>query len=197
MELVIASNNKNKIKEITQILGNFFDKIYSLKDINIDIEIEENGTSFYENALIKAKTICNLTKMAALADDSGLKVESLGGKPGIFSARYAGKECDNAKNNALLLKNMQGKINRNACFICSMVLYFPDGKIISAEGTAEGSITYKEEGNFGFGYDPLFYSKELNKTFAQCLDAEKNMVSHRGRALNELKNKLKAEKILH
>lgn len=190
MELVIASNNKHKIVEITQILGNFFDKVYSLKDLNIDIEIEETGNTFYENALIKAKAISELTNMAALADDSGLMVDALNGEPGVYSARYAGIESNDAENNALLLKNMQGVTDRKAHFVSCIVLYYPDGRVISTLGKTQGEILLEPRGSAGFGYDPLFYSYDLKKSFGESDANEKNAVSHRGRALDALKDKL-------
>lgn len=193
MELVIASNNKNKIIEITQILGNFFDKLYSLKDLGIDVEIEETGSTFYDNALIKAKEISRLTKMAAIADDSGLEVDALNFAPGVYSARYAGIESNDCKNNDLLLKNMENITNRKARFVSSIVLYYPNGKIVSANGFTEGEILYERKGNNGFGYDPLFYSYDLKKSFGESEQDEKNQVSHRARALAQLKDIISIE----
>jgi XTP/dITP diphosphohydrolase len=195
MELVIASNNKNKIIEITQILGNFFDKLYSLKDLGIEIEIEETGATFYENALIKAKAISELTNMVAVSDDSGLEVNALNFAPGVFSARYAQKECDDLKNNDLILKNMEKITDRRARFVSSIVLYYPNGKVVSAKGITEGEILYKGKGNNGFGYDPLFYSYDLKKSFGESNWEEKNLVSHRARALEQLKDILTKETI--
>lgn len=195
MELVIASNNKNKVREITQILGNFFDRMYSLKDLGIDIEIEETGATFYENALIKAKAVSERTGMAALSDDSGLEVIALGGAPGVYSARYAGTDGDDAANNALLLENMEYTDDRRARFVSCVVLYFPDGQVISAEGETAGEILREKQGENGFGYDPLFYSLDLKKSFGESSAEEKNGVSHRARALMALKAKLDAEKM--
>jgi XTP/dITP diphosphohydrolase len=190
MELVIASNNKHKIKEITQILGNYFDKLYSLSDLGIDVEVEETGNTFYENALIKAKTISEMANMVALADDSGLMVDALNGEPGVFSARYAGPECITEENNKLLLKNMSGITDRKASFVSTIVIYFPNGKIITTTGKTDGEILFESKGTNGFGYDPLFYSYDLKKAFGESLEEEKNAISHRGRALNEMKKKL-------
>ncbi|MFA6867434.1 MAG: RdgB/HAM1 family non-canonical purine NTP pyrophosphatase [Clostridia bacterium] len=187
MELVIASNNKNKIKEIHQIMGNFFDKIYSLSDLNIDIDVEETGTTFFENALIKAKAISKITNMVTLSDDSGLVVDALNGAPGVYSARYAGDDCNQANNNALLLKNMKNKKNRKAYFVCHLVMYYPDGHYLDCEGKVCGKILDKEVGECGFGYDPLFYCNELGKSFGIAKSIEKNEFSHRGRALMSLK----------
>ena len=190
MKLVIASNNPNKVREIKTIIGDFFAEVYTLRDLGIDVDVEETGTTFMENALIKAKAISDLTHMCALADDSGLCVNALDGAPGVYSARYAGEEHDDKKNNALLLKNLEGKPDRSAYFVSTVVLYYPDGTHIDAEGRTEGRILFAPEGNNGFGYDPLFYSLDLKKSFASATPEEKNGVSHRGRALTLLKEKL-------
>lgn len=189
-EIVAATNNAHKLREIRGILKEIF-IVKSLKDCGIDIEIEENGQTFYDNALIKAKTIAELTNMPALADDSGLMVDALGGLPGVHSARYAGEPSNDKKNNAKLLAALKNSENRAAKFVSTIVLYFPDGKIISAEGYAEGVILHEERGAGGFGYDPLFLSKDLNKTFAEISQSEKNSVSHRSRALKNLTEKLR------
>lgn len=186
--LVVASANKGKLREIAEMLPEFIVKSY--KDLGLDIEIEENGNTFYENALIKAKTVADALNLPALADDSGLVVDALGGAPGVYSARYAetGKDED---NNALLLKNMQGEKNRKAKFVCSMVYYSPSGEIISSEGETYGEILDKCNGSNGFGYDVLFYSTEINECFGTASSERKNSVSHRFRALSALKEKLK------
>ncbi len=186
-KIVVASGNKDKIKEIREMLPEY--DIVSCKEAGFFGEIEENGKSFYENALIKAKTVSNALNLPVLADDSGICVEALGGAPGIYSARYAGDGID-AHNNKLLLENMYGKINRNAKFVCCMVYYKPDGEIISVTGETHGKILDKEYGNNGFGYDPLFFSNDLNKCMGLATSVEKNSVSHRFRAIEQLKNKL-------
>ena len=190
MILALATNNKHKVEEIKAILGHRFEKVLSLEELGIDIEIEETGTTLQENSLIKAETISKLTGMCALADDSGLMVDALDGAPGVYSARYAGEEHDDKKNNALLLKNLEGK-ERTAHFCSVVTLYYPNGEIITGEGRVEGEILFEEHGSNGFGYDPLFYSYELKKAFAEATQAEKNSVSHRGRALQDLLKKLK------
>lgn len=190
-DIIIASNNKHKIAEIKQILANFFDNIYSLKEKGIDVEVEETGKTFYENALLKAKEICRLSGMAALADDSGIVVEHLNGEPGVYSARFAGYPCDDKKNNELLLKKLEGVSNRKAEFVSCIVIYNPDGKIITAEGKTKGEIIFEEKGKNGFGYDPLFFSYDLKKTFGEAISEEKNKISHRARALREIEKKLK------
>lgn len=189
-EIVIASNNKHKIKEIKQIIGDYFDKIYSLNELGIDIEIEENGDTFYDNSLIKAKTISDMTNMPALADDSGLMVDALDGKPGVHSARFAGFPSDDKKNIQLLLNKLNGENNRKANFVSCIVIFMPDGSIITSEGRTDGEILEEERGANGFGYDPVFYSFDLGKSFGEADDDEKNTVSHRKRALQGIKQKL-------
>lgn len=193
MELVIATNNKDKLREIKNIIGEKFDKIYSLKDLGIDIDIDETGSTFEENALIKARTICQFTNLPSLGDDSGLSVNALDGAPGVYSARYAGEPCDYNNNINKLLSELEGKKDRTAKFTTVAAIVFPGGKFITAEGAAEGEITLERCGTYGFGYDPVFYSYDLKKTFAQATEEEKNMVSHRGRAIRNLLEKLKEE----
>lgn len=185
MKIAIATNNRNKLKEIRAVLGGFFDEMLSLGDLGIDVEIEETGATLTENALIKARTIRDMTGLASLADDSGLMCDALGGAPGVYSARYAGEEHNDAKNNALLLKNIAGK-DRTAHFCSVIALCLPDGREYTAEGRVDGVITEEARGNGGFGYDPLFFSPELGKTFAEASAEEKNSVSHRGRALRNM-----------
>ena len=193
MKLVIASNNKNKIREIKEILGTFFEEIVTLKDLGIDVDVEETGTTFEENALIKAREICRLTGLPALADDSGLCVNALGGAPGVYSARYAGENHVDAENNALLLKNMADVTDRKAHFCTAIVLVYPDGSYRSVSGETYGEILHAPEGSNGFGYDPLFYSYDLKKSFGLATAEEKNAVSHRGRALRELEKEIRRE----
>lgn len=185
MKIAIATNNPGKLREIRDILGGFFDEALSLSDLGIDIDIEETGTTLTENALIKARTIRDLTGLPALADDSGLMVDALGGAPGVYSARYAGEEHDDKKNNALLLKNLEGK-PRDAKFCSVIALCYPDGRELTAEGSVRGVILEEERGTGGFGYDPLFFSPELGKTFAEATPEQKNSVSHRSRALRAM-----------
>lgn len=185
--IVFASGNKHKIKEVGQMLPNF--NVVGYKDLGFDFEIEENGKTFYENALIKAKTVCEKLNLPALADDSGICVDALNGEPGIYSARYAGDGNDK-HNNQLLLKNMQNQTNRKAKFVCCMVFYKPSGEIITATGETHGQILYKEQGENGFGYDPLFFSDDLQKCLGVATAEEKNTISHRYRAISALKDKL-------
>lgn len=186
-KIVLASGNKGKIREIKKMLYPY--EVVGYKELGFDFEIEENGETFYDNALIKAKTIAERIGEPVLADDSGLCVDALGGAPGVYSARYAGDGIDE-HNNDLLLKNLENVTDRKAYFICCMVLYYPDGKIVTAEGKTFGEILKERRGTNGFGYDPLFYSYDLNKSLGEASDEEKNSISHRSRALQILKNSL-------
>ncbi len=185
--LVLASGNAGKIREFAEMFPEFTVKGY--KEFGQDYEIEETGSTFYENALIKAKTVAEALGLPALADDSGLCVKALSGAPGIFSARYAGDGNDE-HNIEKLLKNLEGEKDRSAKFVCALVLYYPNGKIVSAEGKTEGEILFNKDGENGFGYDPIFYSKDLKKSFGKATEKEKNSVSHRARAIAKLKEKL-------
>ena len=191
MDLVIASNNQHKIREIREILGDKF-VLYTMADKGIDIEIEETGDTFEANALIKAKTVCDMTGAVALADDSGLCVDYLDGAPGVYSARYAGEQHDDKDNRAKLLSVMEGVPydKRTACFRTVVVLYYPDGHYLVGQGKVQGHIMTEEHGNGGFGYDTLFFSDELGECFGECLPEKKNSVSHRSRALWDLVEQL-------
>ena len=187
MKFVLASSNKNKIKELKAILGTVMAdaEIITIKEAGIDDDIVEDGETFAENALIKARVAAS-TGMIGIADDSGLTVEALGGEPGIYSARYAGDHGNDAANNSKLLKNMQGVENRRAAFVCNIACVFPDGsESIVAEGKVHGEILDAPRGEGGFGYDPLFWSPELGKTLAEATADEKNSISHRANALSE------------
>lgn len=191
MRLVVASNNENKIREIKEILSEHFSEIVGLKDAGITSEPEENGKTFYDNALIKARGAKALLKnTCVLADDSGLEVEALNGEPGILSARYSGGNASAASNNIKLLNKMKGIKNRKANFTCVMVLIKENDEIITSEGKVFGEILTELKGDKGFGYDPLFYSQELKKSFAEASSEEKNKISHRGLALKNLLKKL-------
>lgn len=189
-KLIVASNNKGKIAEIKAILSDLYD-VRSLKEENIVSDPEETGATFAENALIKAKAAHELTGAATLADDSGLIVDALGGAPGVQSARYSGKHGNDKANNKLLLKNLDGISDRTARFACAVALVKADGEVIEAEGYTEGEILYAEKGEGGFGYDPLFYSYDLEKSFGLASPEEKNSVSHRARALKALEKKVR------
>lgn len=190
MKLAIATNNAHKLQEIRAILSGQFDELLSLKDLGIDVDVEETGKTLEENALLKARTIQELCHMPTLADDTGLMVDALNGAPGVYSARYAGEEHNDANNRALLLKNLKNERNRKAHFATVIAIVYPNGDFITSKGRVEGEILQEERGTEGFGYDSLFYSYELKKTFAEATQEEKNSVSHRGRALRAMLEKL-------
>ena len=192
MKIAIATNNRKKLAEIRAVLGGFFEEMYSLDDLGISVEIEETGSTLTENALIKARTILGMTGLASLADDSGLMCDALDGAPGVYSARYAGEGHDDKANNALLLENLAGR-DRSAHFCSVIALCLPDGREFTAEGRVDGVILDAERGEGGFGYDPLFFSPELGKTFAEASPDEKNSVSHRGRALRNMESVVERE----
>lgn len=186
--IVIATNNQNKLKEFKKILDNY--NIITLKDIEYFNEIEETGQTFEENALIKAETIHNYLKQKNLeyiviAEDSGLCVDSLNGAPGVYSARYAGGHGNDQANRDKLQKELEGK-ERKAYFICTIALYYPSGEYKTFDGKTFGEISKKELGSKEFGYDCIFYSHDLNKTFGEASQEEKNKVSHRARAIEKL-----------
>ncbi len=187
MDLIVASNNKNKIKEIKEIFKGFDCNIKSLKDINFNCDIEETGTTFEENSLIKARTIYNLYHTAVIADDSGLMVEALNGEPGVYSHRYAGPEEDDCANNLKLINNLKGVSNRNAKYVCVITYINALGKVVQTRGEVHGTIIDEAQGNNGFGYDPYFYIESFNRTMAELSLEEKNTISHRSIALNKLK----------
>ncbi len=190
MKLIIASNNKDKIKEIKDILSSHFDEIISIKEAGIQHETIEDGTTFMENAIKKAKEICEISGCASLADDSGICVDALGGEPGIYSARYSGEHGNDEMNNQLILKKLEGKYDRKAHYTCAMALFFPDGKSITTEGYWHGKVAYEPKGTNGFGYDPLFIPDGFGCTSAELTPEEKNDISHRRNALNLLLEKL-------
>lgn len=183
LKIVVATTNTGKLREMQNILSDF--EVVSAADVGFDVDVEETGTTFIENALIKARTVCAATGFAALGDDSGLCVDALDGAPGIYSARYSGQGV--VANRQLLLKNLAGQSNRAAHFTCAVALVFPDGREYTAEGKTYGTIaTEEQDGNNGFGYDCLFVSDELGKPFSMAQPNEKNAVSHRGKALKNL-----------
>ncbi len=189
-KLIVASKNKAKIREVTDILQGIFE-VVPMADIGIDADIEENGQTFADNALIKARYVFEQTGMAALSDDSGLCVDALDGAPGVYSARYSGDHGNDQANNDLLLHNLAGVKDRAARFVSAVAVCSDKGEWV-ATGVVEGRILPKEEGNGGFGYDPLFYCEEIGKPFGIATPEEKNAVSHRGRALRNLVTQLKA-----
>jgi XTP/dITP diphosphohydrolase len=193
VDIVAATNNIGKAREFAEILKDLGFSVLTMKDLGIKIEIPETGKTFSENAMIKAKAVSKLCSLPVLADDSGLCVNALDGAPGLYSARFAGEGATDSELCAKLLKAMEGESDRSAFFVSSVVMLFPDGRSIEAEGRVFGDITYMEKGNGGFGYDAVFFCNEIGKTFAEATPAEKDAVSHRGRALKELYKKIKGE----
>lgn len=183
--IVLASGNKGKVAEYREMLAPY--KVVTPKDLKIEFDVEETGETFFDNALIKAKALYELCGLPTIADDSGLCVDALGGAPGVYSARYSGG--DDSANIEKLLAELKGEKNRAAHFMCCIVYY--DGReAIGAEGKTFGKISLSTDGDNGFGYDPIFISDDLGKSFGRATEAEKNSVSHRYRALLELRRKL-------
>lgn len=192
-KFIVATRNKGKLKEISEILKGLPFEIISMEEAGIDKEIEESGSTFEENAVIKAEEIFKATGEIVMADDSGLEVDFLDGAPGIYSARFAGEGAADAdRNNKLLnlLKDVPFE-KRTARFVCAVAVIMPDGRKFTVRGTCEGYIGFKPEGQNGFGYDPLFYLTDYDKTIAQLDSTEKNKISHRGRALKLMLEELK------
>ena len=196
MKIIAATSNPGKVKEIKKIFSGPELEIVSMKEAGIDIEVEENGTSFEENALIKARAISELSKCAVIADDSGLCVDALGGRPGIYSARYAGENATDGERIEKLLSELVGEKNRRARFVSVVAFISSYGREFCASGEVLGRIAEEIKGDGGFGYDPVFYSDELRKTFGEASTEEKNSISHRARAIHSLYEKLKENKIL-
>ena len=186
--LVVATGNMHKLREIAEIFTDF--EVVSQKEMGFDEDVEETGVTFAENALIKARAASKALNCIALADDSGLCVDALGGAPGVYSARYCGYHGDDQKNRDLLLENMQGVENRAAHFTSAIALVYPDGREVVVEGHTYGKILYEETGTGGFGYDCLFESDDLKKSFGVATAEEKNSVSHRFRGLQKLREQI-------
>ena len=190
MKFVLATHNPNKIREMGAILGQFGVEVVSPKELGITVDVEETGSTFAENAMLKAKASCELEKLPAIADDSGLRVAALNGGPGVYSARYGGEGLDDKGRYTLLLQNLRGQTTRAAHFTCAIACAFPNGDTIPAEGPAPGTIAFAPMGEGGFGYDPVFFVPDKAKTFAQLTQEEKAEISHRGKALREFTAKL-------
>jgi len=190
MKLVLASRNKKKLAEMNDILSHLGVEVCSEEDAGVDVEVAENGATFEENSLLKAKAVMEASGLPAIADDSGLCVECLGGAPGVYSARYGGEGLDDAARYRMLLENMRGQMTRAAKFVSVITCCFPNGDTLTARGECSGTIAYAPMGEGGFGYDPVFFVPELKKTFAQLSPEEKNAISHRGKALEAFKVKL-------
>ena len=186
MKIIVATKNIHKIKEISHVLNPLGFDVISQHDAGIDIDVEETGDTFEKNALIKARAVALVCDDYVLADDSGLCVESLDGRPGVLSARYAGEGASDADKINKLLGELEGVSNRRAKFIIAMAFITPNGEEIVTKGEVSGRIITEPMGKNGFGYDPVFYSDELEKTFAEASEEEKNSVSHRSRALKAL-----------
>ncbi len=190
MKFVLATHNPGKLKEMGDILARFGVEVVSPKDLGITVDVEETGTTFAENAMLKAKAICAAAKLPAIADDSGLCVDALNGGPGVYSARYGGEGLDDKGRYILLLSSMRGQPTRAAHFACAIACAFPNGDELTAEGRCDGTIAFAPMGEGGFGYDPVFFVPELKKTFGQLTAEEKSSISHRGRALAAFVEKL-------
>ena len=183
MKLVLASKNQKKLRELREILSAQGVEVVSEADVGVDVDVEETGTTFEENALLKARAVCEASGLPAVADDSGLCVDALGGAPGVYSARYGGPGLDDVGRYQLLLENMRGMLDRRCKFVSAICCCFPDGEVITARGECPGTLAYAPKGEDGFGYDPIFFLPERKKTFAELTAEEKNAISHRGNAL--------------
>ena len=189
MKVIIASNNKNKIREFKKIFENTSFELQSMSEAGLDIAIEENGTTFEENAIIKATTIAKMLNTYAIADDSGLMVDALNGEPGVRSARYAGDQHNDDDNNKKLMENMKGKTERSARYVCAICFSNPKGEYVTTKDSCEGIIVDEPKGYNGFGYDPYFYIEKFQRTMAEITLEEKNTISHRAKALEKMKAK--------
>ena len=192
-KIVFATGNTGKMREIREILADLDLEVVSMKEIGFNMPIEENGTTFEENALIKARAVAGQCGEIVLADDSGLEVDYLNGDPGIYSARYMGEETPYSIKNAAIIERLAGVPDekRTARFVCAIAAVFPDGQELVTLGEIQGRIDYEEKGKNGFGYDPIFYVPKFGITTAELTDEEKNSISHRGRALRKMKEKLR------
>ncbi len=188
-KIIFATGNQGKMKEIREILGDGETEIFSMKEAGIAVDVVEDGKTFAENALIKARAIRDLTDCLVLADDSGLVVDALNGEPGIYSARYMGEDTSYRIKNANIIERLAGVPDekRTARFVCVIAAAFPDGTEAVTEGTIEGIIGYEEAGENGFGYDPIFFVPDYGCTTAQLTAEQKNAISHRGKALRAMK----------
>lgn len=190
MKLVLASKNKKKLAEMNDILSHLGVEVCSEAEAGVDVEVEETGTTFEENSLLKARAVMEASGLPAIADDSGLCVDALNGAPGVYSARYGGPELDDAGRYQLLLENMRGQLDRRCKFVSAICCCFPNGDRVEARGECAGTLAYAPKGADGFGYDPIFFVPGLKKTFAELSPEEKNAISHRGNALKAFREKL-------
>lgn len=190
MKFVLASHNKKKLQEMREILDSLGVEIISQSELGLDLEPEENGETFEENSLIKAKAVMEASGLPAIADDSGFCVDALNGAPGVYSARYGGPGLTDAEKNRLILGAMSGQFPRTCRFVCCITCCFPDGGVLTSRGECVGTVAFTPMGEGGFGYDPIFFVPGLKKTFAQLSPEEKNAISHRGNAIRDFAAKL-------
>ena len=190
MKLVLASKNAHKLVEMKDILSQLGVEVVLESEAGVDVDVEETGATFEENAYLKAHAVMEASGLPAIADDSGLCVDALNGAPGVYSARYGGPGLDDAGRYQLLLENMRGQLDRRCRFVSAICCCFPDGRRVEARGECPGTLAYAPKGEDGFGYDPIFLVPEKKKTFAQMAGEEKNAISHRGRALEKFKVEL-------
>lgn len=188
MKIVLASHNQGKVKEMGAILAKYGVELVLQSELGVNIEVEETGVTFRENALLKAHAVAKATGMPAIADDSGLMVDALNGAPGVYTARYGGEGLTDEQRYRLLLSSLSGQTNRAAHFYSCIACVFPAGEVLTAQGVCDGTIAFAPMGQDGFGYDPVFFVPELRKTFAQMTAEEKNTISHRAKALAAFRN---------
>lgn len=192
MKVILASNNKGKLKEFRSLFHGTDVEILSQKEAGFALEVEETGSTFEENAYLKAKALTDASGCAAIADDSGIMVDALGGEPGIYSARYGvGHDAPDAERNRYLLAKLKDTKERTARYVCCVCCTMPNGDVLRTRGECEGELLYEPKGEGGFGYDPLFRPMGMEKTMAELTDEEKNAISHRGKAAREFAEKLK------
>jgi XTP/dITP diphosphohydrolase len=192
-KIIFATTNQNKVREVNMMMEGFDVELMTMKEAGVDVDIVEDGATFEENAIIKARTIMEMTGEICIADDSGLEVDYLDGAPGIYSARFLGEDTSyDVKNNYIIdkLKDVKGN-DRSARFVCAMAVAFPDGEVKTCKGTIEGLIAYEQKGKNGFGYDPIVYVPEFEMTTGEMTPKLKNSISHRGKALEQMKEILK------
>lgn len=197
MKLVLASKNPKKLKEMGDILSTLGVEVLSEAQAGVDVEVEETGSTFAENARLKAEAVMCASGLPAVADDSGLCVDALNGAPGVYSARYGGEGLDDTGRYRLLLENMRGQLDRRCKFVSAICCAFPSGDVVEAWGECPGTLAYAPKGSDGFGYDPIFFLPERKKTFAELTAEEKNTISHRGKALEQFREKLAAYQAQH
>ncbi len=192
-KIIFATSNAGKVKEIQMIMADTGLEVLSMKDAGISVDVEENGATYEENALIKARAVARQTEEIVMADDSGLEIDYLNKEPGIYSARYLGEDTSYHIKNHNLIERLAGVPDekRTARFVCAIAAVLPDGRELTTRATIEGRIGYEEKGEHGFGYDPIFYVPEFGRTTAELTEEEKNQVSHRGKALELMKEELR------